>query len=58
MTDGLLLDTLPELLTPDWKQAKIHSLLTNLARKHRAIVNTGTRKQPQWVLASTPASKQ
>lgn len=56
--DRLLLDKLPEILTPEQKRAKIHNLLTSLARKSRAIVNTGSRKKPQWVLVPAPANKQ
>lgn len=56
--DGLLLDKLPEVLTLEQKQAKIHNLLMSLAHRHRAIVNTGSRKNPQWVLASRPTDKQ
>jgi ATP-dependent DNA helicase RecG len=56
--DGLLLDKLPEVLSAEQKRAKVHNLLTSLARKHRAIVNTGSRKKPRWVLASTSQAKQ
>jgi ATP-dependent DNA helicase RecG len=56
--DGLLLDKLPEVLSPNQKRAKIHNLLASLAREHRVIINTGSRKKPQWVLVPAPANKQ
>jgi ATP-dependent DNA helicase RecG len=47
--DDLILDKLPEVLSSVQKQAKVHSLLSELARKKR-IVNRGSRRHPSWTL--------
>jgi hypothetical protein len=44
----LLLDKLPEVLTPLQKASKVHNLISSLSGK--AIRNAGTRQAPQWVL--------
>ena len=46
--DRLLLDKLPEVLTPDQKASKVHNLISSLSGK--AIRNVGTRQASQWVL--------
>jgi ATP-dependent DNA helicase RecG len=46
--DKLLLDKLPEVLTPLQKASKVHNLISSLSGK--AIRNAGTRQTPQWVL--------
>lgn len=46
--DRLLLDKLPEVLTPAQKAAKVHNLISSLSGK--LIRNAGTRQVPQWVL--------
>lgn len=45
--DRLLLDKLPEVLTPLQKASKVHNLISSLSGK--AIRNVGTRQSPQWV---------
>ena len=45
--DELLLDKLPDVLTPKQKINKIGNLLTKL-RKSGAIVNSGSRAAPLW----------
>jgi hypothetical protein len=55
---GLLLDKLPEVLSPEQKRAKVHNLLTSLARKFHAICNTGSRKKPGWMLTADLPKKQ
>jgi len=45
--DHLLLDKLPEVMTPQQKKNKIHNLLSELSREGQ-IVNTGTRKGSEW----------
>lgn len=47
--DELLLDKLPEVLTPVQKAHRIHNLLARL-RDSKTIVNRGTRNAPRWVL--------
>jgi ATP-dependent DNA helicase RecG len=46
--DKLLLDKLPEVLTPLQKASKVHNLISSLSGK--AIRNAGTRQTPKWVL--------
>jgi hypothetical protein len=46
--DKLLLDKLPEVLTPLQKASKVHNLISSLSGK--AIRNAGTRQTPQRVL--------
>ena len=46
--DKLLLDKLPELLTPAQKLTKIHNLLSSLSGM--VIRNAGSRSGSQWVL--------
>jgi ATP-dependent DNA helicase RecG len=46
--DRLLMDKLPEVLTPPQKASKIHNLLSSLSGK--AIRNVGTRQASRWVL--------
>lgn len=46
--DRLLLDKLPEVLTPAQKLGKVHNLISSLSGK--AIRNAGTRQAPLWVL--------
>jgi ATP-dependent DNA helicase RecG len=45
--DDLLLDKLPDILTPEQKRQKVGNLLTKL-RKSGAIVNSGSRAAPLW----------
>jgi ATP-dependent DNA helicase RecG len=45
----LLLDKLPEVLSPKQKEALVHNLLTSL-RKSGRITNQGTKRFPRWVL--------
>ncbi|MCY2987448.1 MAG: putative DNA binding domain-containing protein [Planctomycetota bacterium] len=49
--DAMLLNKLPEVLDEEQKHHKIHNLLMTLARRKRVIVNIGSRKKPQWVMA-------
>ena len=46
--DKLLLDKLPEVLTPAQKLNRVHNLLRQLADAGR-IRNVGGRRWPQWV---------
>ena len=46
--DKLLLDKLPEVLTPAQKVSKVHNLISSLSGK--VIRNVGTRQAPRWVL--------
>ena len=46
--DRLLLDKLPEILTPAQKLAKVHNLIASLSGK--VIRNAGTRQVSRWVL--------
>lgn len=46
--DRLLLDKLPEVLSPDQKLSKVHNLISSLSGK--MIRNVGTRQAPQWIL--------
>ncbi|MGV8109609.1 MAG: hypothetical protein AB2L10_09285 [Methanospirillum sp.] len=50
--DELLLNKLPEVLTEEQKRSKIHNLLSILSRQKR-IHNTGTRKEPKWIVAES-----
>jgi len=45
--DDLLLDKLPDILTPEQKRQKVGNLLTKL-RKSGAIANSGSRAAPLW----------
>lgn len=54
--DRLLLDKLPEVLTAEQKQAKIHNLLMTLSRKQGLIHNVGNRRFSQWVIAAASVS--
>jgi len=45
--DELLLDKLPDVLTPKRKMNKIGNLLSKL-RKSGAIINSGSRTAPLW----------
>lgn len=47
--DELLLDKLPDVLTPKQKKTKIHNLLHELAAKGR-IENKGGRRYPKWAV--------
>jgi ATP-dependent DNA helicase RecG len=49
--DRLLLDKLPEILTPAQKLNRIHNLLRQLAEA-RVIANVGSRRWPKWVLVT------
>jgi len=49
--NDLILNKLREILTEKQKKSKINNMLTEMSRKS-IIVNTGSRKRPQWVLAS------
>lgn len=46
--DKLLMDKLPEVLTPEQKANRVHNLITSLSGKR--IRNAGSRQAPQWVL--------
>ena len=50
----LLFDKLPEVLTAEQKQWKIHNLLYDLSHRRMQICNTGSRRFPQWVLLTGP----
>lgn len=50
--DELLLNKLPEILTEEQKRSKIHNLLSILSRQKR-IHNTGTRKEPKWIVVES-----
>ncbi|MEF8717293.1 MAG: RNA-binding domain-containing protein [Candidatus Accumulibacter necessarius] len=56
--DRLLLDKLPEVLTPEQKLNRIHNLLRKLAETG-LIVNRGSRRWPKWIPADArhPAGK-
>jgi ATP-dependent DNA helicase RecG len=45
--DQLVIDKLPEVLTPEQKRHKVHNLLTQL-RRRGLIQNTGSRGRPSW----------
>jgi len=49
--NDLILNKLREILTEKQKKSKINNMLTEMSRRG-IIVNTGSRKRPQWVLAS------
>jgi ATP-dependent DNA helicase RecG len=51
--DRLLLDKLPEVLDEKQKKAKIHNLITKLARQGR-IENRGSRGHPAWYTVDKP----
>ncbi len=51
--DRLLLDKLPEVLNVKQKQAKVHNLMAELARKGR-IENRGSREHPAWHTVDRP----
>lgn len=50
--DLMLLDKLPEVLSPDQKRKKIHNLLYELSHRQKLIRNTGSRRFSKWVLLS------
>lgn len=52
--DRLLLDKLPEVLNTQQKKAKIHNLMTELARTNRAE-NRGSKGSPAWYAKARPA---
>ena len=52
--DRLLLDKLPEVLNTQQKKAKIHNLMTELARTNRAE-NIGSKGSPAWYAKARPA---
>ncbi|OHC63213.1 MAG: transcriptional regulator [Rhodocyclales bacterium GWA2_65_19] len=52
--DALLFDKLSDALDGDQKLNKISNLITSMRRSGN-IRNAGSRKTPQWVLASLPA---
>jgi ATP-dependent DNA helicase RecG len=54
VVDEMLLDKLPEVLTRKQKQKKVHNLLYELSHRQQRILNSGTRKFPQWVLLNAP----
>lgn len=45
----LLLDKLPDALSPEQKDSMVHNLLTAL-RSEGIIRNTGTRRFPKWIM--------
>jgi ATP-dependent DNA helicase RecG len=52
----LLLDKLPEVLSIEQRDTLVHNLLTAL-RNSGEILNKGSRRYPQWVLADDSARK-
>ena len=50
--DAMLLDKLPEILSPEQKRKKIHNLLYELSHRQRRILNTGSKRKSKWVLLS------
>jgi len=50
--DAMLLNKLPEVLSPDQKRKKIHNLLYELSHRQKQIKNTGGRRFSKWVLLS------
>lgn len=55
--DRLLLDKLPEVLTPAQKLNRIHNLLRQLAEA-KTIVNAGGRRWPKWIVGALPGRQQ
>ncbi|MEO5360685.1 MAG: hypothetical protein H7843_09570 [Nitrospirota bacterium] len=54
--DGLLLDKLPDVLTPKQKENKIGWLLSNImAKKRNLIRNIGVRRTPKWIINAEKA---
>ena len=48
--DRLLLDILPDILSPDKKHNKIKNLLYAMHKKDGTIKNTGSRTKSKWIL--------
>lgn len=51
--DNLLMNKLPEILTEKQKDQKVHNLLYELAGPLGLIRNTGSKRNPAWVLRSS-----
>jgi hypothetical protein len=48
--DELLIGKLSDILSEKQKRAKINNLIYEMAKKEKYIKNTGTKKQPKWIL--------
>ena len=48
--DDLLMDKLPEVLTPKQRKNKIHNLLFELSKRDGLIKNEGSRRYPLWII--------
>lgn len=49
--DDLLLEKLSDVLDQKQKKTKVRNLLYSMSKVDKAIVNTGSKKMPKWVLA-------
>lgn len=47
--NSLLMDKLPEVLSPEQKESKVHNMLSALSRSGR-IKNHGSRRYPRWMV--------
>jgi ATP-dependent DNA helicase RecG len=54
--DRLLMDKLPDILTPAQKRNRIHNILSVLSQEHR-IRNAGSRPKPKWVAGEGAPTK-
>ncbi len=52
--DQMLLSKLPDRMSDEQKERKVHNLLQELRRTNR-IVNEGSRGDPRWVLSRPPS---
>ena len=48
--DKLLIEKLPDALTVEQRRNKIHNLLYAMAKKDKTIRNSGSNRNPKWIL--------
>lgn len=46
--EKLILDLLPNILTPEQKKNKLRNIMYAMSRKDRVIINVGTTRYPRW----------
>lgn len=50
--DNLLMDKLPDILSPEQKKNKIRNILYEMSSKDKTIFNDGSDRKPAWKLSS------
>ncbi|MBU2575382.1 MAG: putative DNA binding domain-containing protein [Elusimicrobia bacterium] len=48
--DKLLMEKLPDIMTPEQKKTKVSNLLNEMANKDKIILNSASCRKPKWIL--------